>query len=128
MEWKIGNNKVEILVGKQQEYENPNAEIEESILKEYAKNFEGEYTVEHKSSDYSTLVDADKSDIVRLKYGNKAKWIKIPISKTRNKYMNDPLFIEQKNKHELFWKSPINSIEDLSKYIDIIKEEIENLK
>lgn len=115
-----------ILIGKQDEYENPNAEIEESILENYKKNFDYDLTIEHNSQDYTTLKYKDY-DIVRLKYGDIAKWIKVFVQ-DKNKYMNDPRFEEQKNKKELFWKSTIYKIEDLDNYIDVIKERLEKIK
>ena len=115
-----------ILIGKQDEYENPNAEIEESILNNFKNNFDYDLTIEHNSQDYTTLANST-GDVVRLKYGTKSKWIKILIA-DRNKYIDDPRFEEQKNKKELFWKSTIHTIEDLDNYIDVINETLEKIK
>ena len=115
-----------ILIGKQKEYENPNAEIEESILENYAKNFDYDFTIEHNCQDYTTLKYKDY-DIVRLKYGDVSKWIKLFVQ-DKKKYIDDPLFEAQTNKKELYWKSKINTIEDLDKYIDIINERLEKIK
>lgn len=117
---------INILIGKQKEYENPNAEIEEGILKEYSKNFDIETTIAHNCKDYTTLKYKDY-DIVRLKYGDLSKWIEVFV-RDKKKYMDNPLFEAQKNKNQLYWKSKINTIEDLDKYIDIIKEHINNIK
>lgn len=115
-----------ILIGRKDIYENPNAEIEESILENYAKNFDYEFAIEHNCKDYTTLKYKDY-DIVRLKYGNQAKWIKLFVQ-DKKKYINDPLFEAQNNKNELYWKSTLNTIEDLDKYINIIKERLEKIK
>lgn len=114
-----------LLIGKKQEYENPNAEIEGSILTEYAKNFDVETTIVHNCKDYTTLKYKDY-DIARLKYGNISKWIQIFIL-DRKKYIDNLLFEAQKNKNQIMWKSIINTIEDLDKYTDILKETIEKL-
>ena len=59
---------INLLIGKKDEYENPNAEIEENILKEYAKKFDYEFIIEHNCQDYTTLKYKDY-DVIRLKYG-----------------------------------------------------------
>jgi hypothetical protein len=117
---------INLLIGKKDEYDNPNAEIEENILKEYAKNFDVDFTIEHNCQDYTTL-KYKEYDVVRLKYGQLSKWIKLFVQ-DKQKYMNDPLFETQQNKKELYWKSAINTIEDLDKYIEIIKERLEKIK
>ena len=116
----------DLLIGKKQEYENPNAEIEESILIDYAKNFDYETTIEHNCKDYTTL-KYNNYDIIRLKYGSISKWIQIFIL-DRKKYVDNPLFATQKNKNQIMWKSTINTIEDLDKYIEIIKDTLEKIK
>lgn len=67
--------------------------------------------------DYSTMTYKNV-DLFRLKYTDKARWIKCFISKeTRAKYSDDKLFESQKNKGQVYWKSTINSIFD---YKDIL--------
>ena len=119
---------IKLLIGKKNEYENPNIEKEEEILKEFKVKFDYEFSIIHNSADYSTLRYKD-FDILRLKYGTKSKWIKVYIfPKNKSKYENNPLFDKQKNKNEFLWKSIIETPDDLDQYIEIIKEQIEYLK
>ena len=115
-----------LLIGKQQEYTNPNAEIEESILNEFKKNFNDKLEIQHNCKDYTTLAN-ETGDVVRLKYGQNSKWVKILIV-NRDKYFDDPLFSEETKKNQIMWKSTINTIEDLDKYIEIIKDTLEKIK
>ena len=125
MKINIDDIDFEFLVGKKEEYENPNANDEEKILNEYAKNFKSkDFYIEHNSSNYTTLC-YHEYDIIRLKYGSIAKWIEIFIvPKYKEKYINDSLFDEQENKNQLYWHSSIQNIQDLNKFKDIVKEDM----
>lgn len=125
MKWKIGSQEFELLIGKKEEYKNPNEITEESILTEYAKNFKQKTSVVHNCKDYTTLQYHDV-DILRLKYSDGAKWVRIFIvPKYKKKYIDDPLFSEEEKKTQLFWKSTIESKDDLDKFIDIINEDLQ---
>ena len=123
MKWQIGNITSEFLVGKQQEYDNPNAQTEENILVDFMKYFNVGLYVEHNSKDYTTLKYKDY-DLLRLKFGSNARWVKVFIP-TRDRYINDPLFEEHTKKNELYWKSSIVRVQDLQKFINILNEDIE---
>lgn len=127
MKWKFGNQVVELLIGKKEEKQNPNIITEESVLYDFAKKFDSNLKVVHNSSDYTTL-KYKEYDIIRFKYGYsgyKGKWVKIFIvPKYKKKYIDDPLFKEQENKNQLYWKSSIEKIGELDKFIDIVKEDI----
>lgn len=74
------------------------------------------------SNDYTTAQYHD-IDIFRLKYTAGARWIKIFMANPYKKdYIDSPLFVNQINKNELFWKSDINNIDD---YIEIINKVVE---
>lgn len=82
--------------------------------------------IEKNSTDYTTL-KYKQYDLLRIKYTNGAKWIKILMAnkELKNEYMDNPLFEVQKNKNEIMWKSTINNIDD---YIDILNKVIKNIK
>lgn len=82
--------------------------------------------IEKNSTDYTTL-KYKQYDLLRIKYTNGAKWIKILIvnKELKNEYMDNPLFEAQKNKNEIMWKSTIDNIDD---YIDILNKVIKNIK
>ena len=125
MKWKLGDKTFEFLIGKKQEYVNPNDEGEEEILKRFIKNFNCDLKILHNSSNYSTVQYHD-FDLMRLKYGDKAKWVEICIpSEIKKKYIDNPLFDAEKNKNRVFWKANINKVEDLNNFIDIIYENIQ---
>lgn len=83
------------------------------------------YRIEKNSDDYTTL-KYKQYDLIRVKFTNNTKWIKILMvdKELKNKYNDDPLFESQKNKNELMWKSIINNIYD---YNDILKQVIEKI-
>lgn len=128
MKIKIGNQLVELLIGKKEERQNPNIITEESVLYDFIKKFDYDLKVVHNSSDYTTIQYHDV-DILRFKYGYseyKGKWVKVFIvPKYKKKYIDNPLFKEQENKNQLFWKSTIENIEELNNFIDIVKEDLE---
>lgn len=124
MRWEYGNFTTEILIGKKEERTNPNIAAEQEILEHYIKNFDYDLKIVHNSSDYST-VQYHGSDVLRLKYGETARWVDIFIvPKYKNKYINNPIFAAEKNKNRVFWKSTINNAADLVNYVDIINEDL----
>lgn len=76
------------------------------------------------SDDYSTVrYNNEEIDLFRIKYTDKSKWIKTPMStEMRKKYNDDPLFDAEKNKNKVMWKS---NIKDLHDYKNIILEVID---
>lgn len=69
------------------------------------------------SEDYSTMTYKNV-DLFRLKYTEKARWIKCFMSQEAKKiYADNELFKSQTNKGQVFWKSNINSIFD---YKDVL--------
>ena len=63
------------------------------------------------SDDYTTL-QYKQIDIVRVKYTDKTKWIKIRMSNQDMKdEINNPLFVLQNKKTESMWKCNINDID-----------------
>lgn len=72
--------------------------------------------------DYSTI-QYKGFDFIRIKYTDKSKWIRIPMTtEMRKKYNDNPLFDAEKNKNKVMWKSEINNLHD---YKDILLEVIE---
>ena len=124
MKFEVNNTTIEFLIGKKDEYENPNAKIEENILKEYIRNFDYELSIVHNSKSYTTI-QYHNVDILRLHYSDLSKWINIFIvPKYKDKYIDNPLFSENDNFNRISWFARINSIEDLDLFIDIIKEDL----
>lgn len=124
MKFEVNNKTIEFLIGKKDEYENPNAEIEENILKEYIRNFDYELSIVHNSKSYTTI-QYHNVDILRLHYSDLSKWINIFIvPKYKDKYIDNPLFSENDNFNRISWFARINGIEDLDLFIDIIKEDL----
>ena len=108
-------------------HDNPNGELEEEILLHYAKNFDKEMYVEHKSKNYSTLMYQDY-DVIRFHYSNISKWIEIYITnEERDKYRNSSLFQETKNFNKLMWFSRINNPNDLVNFIDIVNHDLKEI-
>ena len=80
------------------------------------------FSIEHKSMDYTTLTYR-KNDLVRVKWSEETKWIKLPIFDDMvDKYINDDRFIAQSNKKEYMWKSSCTSLNDLDVMYPIIVE------
>lgn len=72
--------------------------------------------------DYSTI-QYKGFDFIRIKYTDKSKWIRIPMTtEMRKRYNDNPLFDIEKNKNKVMWKS---NIKDLHDYKDILLEVIE---
>ena len=122
MRWQIGEfeGSVEMKCGK----ENPNFELEKSILNDFKKYFDKDLCVEERDI-YTTLRYKDY-DILRLHYDNISKWINIFIPPTnRDKYINDPLFQDHDGYDKLMWYSRLRDADDLKIFIEIIDEDIE---
>lgn len=113
--------------------QNPNFSKEEEILTQWINYFTDEFekdlfSTEENSKDYSTL-KYKMFDIIRLKYSETSKWIKIFMTPDNKfQYMSSELFNTQKNKNEFYWKSQIQKEEDIKKYIKIIKDSMRYFK
>lgn len=82
------------------------------------------FKIEKPSQAYTTLKYGDY-DLFRIKYTNKARWIKIAIFNDMiDFYKEKPLFEAQKNKNEFMWKSDIKSLFD---YKEVILKAIANI-
>lgn len=82
--------------------------------------YDGEFSIEKNSSDYTTL-KYKGYDLFRIKIHN-VKWISIFIPPTlKNKYIDSPLFKDAK-KNTMHWQSTINNLYD---YKDILLDVIE---
>lgn len=73
------------------------------------------------SQEYSTI-RYKGFDLFRIKYTANTKWIEVPMTTQMRKVnKNNPLFIAEKNKNKVFWKSYIT---DLHNYKDLLLETI----
>lgn len=79
------------------------------------------------SDDYTTL-QYKQIDIVRVKYTDKTKWIKIRMSNQDMKAeIDNPLFILQNKKTESMWKCNINDIDKLYSYLNHFIKQFDEL-
>ena len=96
-------------------------ESEKSILEKMIPNLRcnpGDLKVVANSDDYTTL-QYKLIDIVRIKYTDKAKWIKIRMSIPDMKAeIDNPLFVLQNKKTESMWKCNVNDIDKLYPYLN----------
>lgn len=70
------------------------------------------------SDDYTTL-QYKQCDIVRIKYTDNAKWIKIRMSIADMKTeIDNPLFVLQNKKTESMWKCNVDDIDKLYTYLN----------
>ena len=83
--------------------------------------------IERKSNSYATIVIVGERpvDLIRFKYGARAKWIAVPLTRDDAKNnIDNPLFTAQKNKKQLMWKANISSISDVDKFIPFVLNRI----
>lgn len=79
--------------------------------------------IERKSNSYATIVIVGERpvDLIRFKYGARAKWIAVPLTREDAKSnVDNPLFAAQKNKKQLMWKANISSMSDVDKFIPFV--------
>lgn len=75
------------------------------------------------SKNYLTLVVGESIDFCRLKIGPKSKWISLAFSHEDEEILaNDPRIANVKDRKIRHWKIPINSIEELNAYSDLIQK------
>lgn len=96
-------------------------ESEKSILEKMIPNLRcnpNDLKIVANSDDYTTL-QYKQIDIVRIKYTNAAKWIKIRMSIVDMKTEKDnPLFVLQNKKTESMWKCNVKDIDKLYPYLN----------
>lgn len=129
MKWTFGNKEVSILIGKQDEKKPSNSYDDEvSILNNFIDSYLSDYKDKLKvvnNTDSYTTLQYNEMDLIRLKYSDNTKWITIFIPpKFKNEYIDNELFITQKNKNQLHWKSILNDKSDLTKFVDICIKDI----
>ena len=130
MKFKAGDKEFTFLVGRMTEKtESASYDNEVDIL----NNFVDSYLIDYKdklhivsnSSDYTTL-QYGEMDLIRLKYGEKAKWLTIFMPpKIKKEYMDNELFADQKNKNQIQWKSKIEDPNDLCKFVELCLKDID---
>lgn len=111
--------------------DNPNYGAEEEILNEWIPLLEDRYNskfeIVHNSSDYSTLCPKGCLDIIRVKYSDRSKWIKIRMTNESSVlFRDDERFETQKNKNESMWRSNLTDT-DIRKYFDVLDYAYDNL-
>lgn len=130
MKWIFGKHETKILIGRQEEPQKSGSyDNEVDILNHFVDSYLSEYKdklkVVSNTDDYTTL-QYDEMDLMKLKYSDNAKWITIFVApKIKKDYIDNELFITQKNKNQLHWKSFIKSDADLTKYVEICLKDLE---
>lgn len=77
-------------------------------------------TLERRSKDYLSLI-FNENDFLRFKFSPRSKWLSIRLTANdRKTNIDNPLFVTQKNKNELHWKSKVSNINELFKYKEFI--------
>lgn len=93
------------------------------ILKDTPVNI-GKLKIVRKSDSYTTIVVKGKEwdfDLIRFKFTERTKWLSLQLSREdRITFENDVLFDAQKKKTQLHWKSKMSSINESSKYKQLI--------
>lgn len=78
------------------------------------------FKIEHRASDYTSLVYDGVNDFLRVKITDNVSWISIALTNDDQKlHFDDPLFNSQKNKNQRHWRSDFNSIDQLPRYLEI---------
>lgn len=78
------------------------------------------FKVEHRSTDYTTLVYDESNDFLRVKMTDRVAWLSIALSdEDCQKYADDPLFYSQENKNQRHWKAYFESMDQLSQFVDM---------
>ena len=73
--------------------------------------------LEKNADAYTSLFYGEYNDFLRFKISDRTKWISIRMAPCdRENNLDNPLFVAQKNKKQLHWKSKIDSIDDLSQF------------
>lgn len=81
-----------------------------------------DWEIRHRSQEYTTL-SYRNSDMIRVKWTESARWIKVQVvAANAEKFMNDPIFEHQKKKTELMWKVPCITKDDIDKVYPYILE------
>lgn len=78
--------------------------------------------LERRSEDYLSIFLSDNFDFCRVHLGLKSKWISLRFfSKDAEEIKDDARLNTVKNKHQMHWKIPVASIEDIAEYGDLIQ-------
>lgn len=80
----------------------------------------GKVRLERRSENYITLISDDDSDFCRIKIGNRSKWFSLDLWKYRKELSSDERLTIVKNKNQIHWKIPLESVNDIKKYADLI--------
>lgn len=101
------------------DYEKNAIQLIEKVISEY--DCKSQLRVEQRSKDYLSVFNAlNEIDFLRLKVSARTKWISISIWGCDESVQNDFRFSHIKNKNQRHWKIPLESVNDIVKYSDII--------
>lgn len=93
-------------------------EIEAEALKHIVEAA-GEVKIYRRSDNYLTICNDAGNDFCRLKATDRAKWFSLDMD--GSEYREDPRLTGVKNKNQRHWKIPLNTLDDIASYSDIIK-------
>lgn len=101
------------------DYEKNAIQLIEKVISEY--DCKSQLRVEQRSKDYLSVSNSlNEIDFLRLKVSARTKWISISIWGCDESVQNDSRFSHIKNKNQRHWKIPLESVNDIVKYHDII--------
>ena len=84
--------------------------------------------LERRNDDYLSIVIGEY-DFLRFKLSDRTKWLSVLIPPIlKSKYVDSPLFKEQKNKNQIQWKSKFNDISELNNYEQVILDSFDFCK
>lgn len=82
----------------------------DSVLKD--NGITEDFHLEQRSSSYVSAIFRG-SDVLRMKFTDRAKWISLDMWGQEAEHNDNFLFAAQKNKSQRHWKAKIDSLEDL---------------
>ncbi len=80
----------------------------------------GKVRLERRSENYTTLVVGERNDFCRMRIGKRAKWISLDLWYYAQNLASDERLTVVKNKNQRHWKIPLESVNDIKKYADLI--------
>ena len=114
------------------EYADLGHEREEAICQYFIDNLVDRgkdralFKIEHRASDYTSLVYDEHNDLLRCKSTNNVSWVSLALTnEDQQKYMDDPLFSAQDNKGQRHWRSDFEAIDQLDRYLDMAENACE---
>ena len=76
------------------------------------------FKIEHRASDYTSLIYDQYNDFLRVKITDRGSWISLDLTEEdREIYKDDPLFEDRGKKNIRHWKSYFEGVDQLERYL-----------